>query len=713
MNRLRSEPSMRKLGTELLIAVLLVALSLTAYRSVTRHDFIDLDDGAYVTANPDVQGGLTTHGLRWAWTTLHAGYWHPLTWMSLQLDAQLYGSHAGGYHATNLAWHIATVVLLFLTLRYLTGAVWRSAFVAALFAVHPQHVESVAWVAERKDVLSTFFWVLTLLAYGYYAERPHRSRYALVVLAFACGLLAKPMLVTLPCVLLLLDYWPLRRWPRAEDGTGSRFAPASAGRLVLEKLPLVAMLAAASLITLRAQRQVGAVLQFDDLPFSVRLGNALVSYVAYLAQTFWPSNLSVFYAYPLKGWPPQQVLGAGLLLAALTAGSARAARRYPYLLVGWLWFLGTLVPVIGLIQAGMQARADRFTYIPHIGLFLALTWGAGDLLRRVPAVARASLAMLILLGCLVLTARQVEHWRDSVTLWEHALRVDASNPRAHGNLGSLLLTRGDAEGAERHLERAVELDPTIPEYQLLLAFLRIDRNKLPEAEKQLIEFVRRMPNSPEAQFHLGIVRLLQGRLEEALPPLLLAERLSPGAIGQVNRAGLVQADKEKWPEAEHCFDAAVRLDPRAADYRFNLALALREQGRRDEADQEYAEGLRLAPEWPAAAGRIAWELATDGASSAQQGKAALRLARQACQATNDRDPFLLDVRAATEANVGRWDEAAATAAKAVALARSGGQLELAAAIEDRQRLYQKHQPYREKPGAVPRRHRADSGQAVW
>jgi hypothetical protein len=387
MQRVRFEP---------IICLVLVVLTAAAFGRVLRNDFIDMDDDAYVTENDAVKAGLTTRGLWWDLTTFHAGYWHPLTWLSLQLDAHLFcrdGLSASGFHFTNLLWHTANVLLLFGVLRRMTGALWRSAFVAALFAVHPLHVESVAWVAERKDVLSTFFWILTLGAYTRYAAAPGLGRYLIVMAAFGLGLMAKPMLVTLPATLLLLDVWPLGRL--GGEAGQRRWWP-----LIREKLPLF------------AQRAGGAVAQWQEFSFASRAANAALAYAAYLAKTVWPAGLAVFYPYP-DPLPSARVALSVVALLSLTAFVLGAGRRRPYLVVGWLWYVGTLVPVIGLIKVGAQGMADRYTYVPLIGIFVAVTWGLSDLVRGRGAAERAlsGAACLVVVALTVLTAMQAARWR--------------------------------------------------------------------------------------------------------------------------------------------------------------------------------------------------------------------------------------------------------------------------------------------------------------
>ena len=436
----------------ILIAAALALLTSFAYLPVLGNGYVLLDDGLYVIRNSWVLQGITAEGLARAWTANVANNWHPLTMLSHMLDCQLYGSEPAGHHLTSLLLHLANVLMLFEVLRRMTGAVWRSAAAAALFAVHPLHVESVAWIAERKDVLSAFFWLVAMLAYRRYALRPSFARYLLVALAMALGLMAKPMVVTLPFVLLLLDFWPLGRL-RLEPGWRHRLA-----LLAVEKLPLFALSAAASLVTLHFQAT--SVVNLEVVPWRLRLANAAVSYAAYLGKALLPRRLAVFYPLPLE-IPVWRAAAAGGLLVLLTALALRRARKAPWLLVGWLWFLGTLVPVIGLVQVGRQAMADRYGYLPSIGLFVAVCWELPEL-AEARARWRAVLAALAVAAVLALTAAtraQVRHWENSVTLFRHAVKVTEGNYVAHLGLAKALMQEKNWSDAAEQYRAALALRP--------------------------------------------------------------------------------------------------------------------------------------------------------------------------------------------------------------------------------------------------------------
>lgn len=454
----------------ILFCLFLILVSSAVFEGVRTHQFV-FDDLGFISRNSLVKDGLTWNGFIWAFTTRLMGIWHPITWLSHMVDCQLFGVAPAGHHLMNLFFHIANTLLLFLLLLFCTKAEWPSFIVAALFAIHPLHVESVAWVAERKDVLSSFFWLLTMWAYVGYVRNPGLRRYALVLICFSLGLMAKPMLVTLPLVLLLWDYWPLRRWApqgaaAAETGQPLGNFPyprISLKRLVWEKIPLFILVVLFSLLAIYAQKAGAMVVSLADIPLGARISNALVAYVSYLGKTVFPLHLAVLYPHPgnvIHGW---KVLGAALGLALLSWIIIRRARNYPYLLVGWLWFLGTLVPVIGLLQVGMQAMADRYTYIPLIGLFIMAAWGMADLLARwrcpkflLPLVAGT---MIVVFGTVAWF--QVGYWRNAVSLFQHTLSVTQNNPMIQGALGEALYFRGEVDQALVHFQEAIRVNPPL------------------------------------------------------------------------------------------------------------------------------------------------------------------------------------------------------------------------------------------------------------
>jgi Flp pilus assembly protein TadD len=570
---------MARYRSEVLISLFLVVATLVVYGRATQKDFdfVSYDDYSYVVNNPEVRAGLTAQSLRWALTTTRLSSWHPLTWISWQLDTELYGGvNSRGFHRTNLLLHVVNLLLLFWLLRDMTGAVWRSALVAGLFAVHPMHVESVAWVAERKDVLSTLFWILTLWAYLWYARRPALWRYLVVVLTLTLGLLAKPMLVTLPCVLLLLDYWPLGRWPGRPGPAGG--VPASLGRLILEKVPLLALAMACGALTYYGHSRDGALETWEQYSLQVRVMNALVAYVAYIGKLLWPMNLAVFYPHPGTHLPLWKAAGAGVLLAGISVLVLRQRERRPYLLVGWLWYLGTLVPVIGLVVTGGRAMADRYAYVPFLGLYLILAWGLGDLAarRRVLGRVMALAATLALVACMILTWIQVSYWHDGKALWEHTLKVTGENYLAHAHLGIHLAAEGKGDLAAYHFRESVRINP--------------------DSWRGHSHLAQALDAEAEKLKHQGKPAEAQEKADEALNHYRRAVELYPQLTVLHNLLGEALEKRGNLPEACGEYREAVRLDPDNATAHCNLATALARQKRYDEAMEEYHEALRLDPD---------------------------------------------------------------------------------------------------------------------
>jgi protein O-mannosyl-transferase len=510
----------------LAVCIALVVANLLIYAPVRQFDFTNTDDPVYVTDQPNVLGGLSWASVKWALTDANVPYWHPLTFLSHMLDVEMYGTNAAGHHLTSVVLHVACAVMLFALLLRMTGAFWRSAIVAALFSLHPLRVESVAWIAERKDVLSAFFWIATMMAYLHYVRRPGFKRYATMVVLFALGLMAKPMVVTLPFALLLLDYWPLERVSLGDASPRrGRMSPAA---LLKEKIPLFGLAVLASAVTFVTQRNVGAVNTLEEISLPLRVSNSLHSYVAYLGDMFWPTKLVALYPYPdavSLSW----VLVAIPVLAAITAFVLVLRRTQPYLLVGWFWYLGTLLPVIGLIQVGPQARADRFTYVPQIGILLMVVWGVYELARRLPnpRVVLAPLGTAAIVACTLISMRQVHIWSDSVTLWEHTLRLTRDNGIAHYNLGVQFVGTDRVDDGIRQLREAVRLEPRYAIAHNRLALAIDSKGHTPEVTKLLADVVRILPTSPDAYANLGISLAKDGKNAEAIAAFEQALLLNP------------------------------------------------------------------------------------------------------------------------------------------------------------------------------------------
>jgi tetratricopeptide (TPR) repeat protein len=633
-------PEPRKLEHTALCCVLLALITVAVYLPVIQLGFVAFDDNYYLTANPKVQAGLTWEGVRWAFTRAHAANWHPVTWLSHMLDCQLYGLKPAGHHITNLIFHTANTLLLFRLLQRLTGAFWRSALVAALFALHPLHVESVAWVAERKDVLSTFFGLLCIWAYARYAEvlspmsnvqcrgigagsqpSEHATRntqhaprstlhaplfYLLSLFLFALGLMSKPMLVTLPFVLLLLDWWPLGRLQLSTVRNPSSAAArrASLWRLVAEKAPFFALSAASCVVTVIAQEKGGALSSFEGaagVSVESRISNALVSYVWYLAKLLWPSHLTVIYPF-VRVWPMEQVLLAAALLLVLTVVALWQGRRRPYLSVGWLWYLGTLIPVIGLVKVGAQSIADRYTYIPAIGLFIILAWGVADLTsgwrKRTPALAAATAAVLVAYA--VTSGAQILCWQDTESLFRHALAVTRDNYIAYNNLGLYVAEHGELELGKKYYRLATEIAPNYAPPWNNLGTALVQQKKYEEAIAAFENALRINPRSAEIEGNLGATLYCLGKYDEAITHLREAIRLNPEhSMAHFSLANaLVQQDR--LAEAMEHYRTALQLNPRYGEAQSNLALALVKQGKRDEAAVQFQRALAIDPAlWPA------------------------------------------------------------------------------------------------------------------
>ena len=640
---------------QLVVWLLLAGATLGVFWPVVGHDFISYDDPVYVGENAHMQSELTWENLRWAFTNLDAGFWQPLTWLSLLLDRGAFGLRPGGYHLTNLLLHVANSLLLFLVLKRMTGALWRSALVAALFALHPLQVESVAWVAERKGLLCAGFWMLALLMYARYVaeakvqspkpkvtkvpatQRATRNPqpasrfthhvscfYLLSLLFFLCGLMSKTMVVTLPCVLLLLDYWPLRRFDR-QRGT--------LPRLLWEKAPFLAASLIITLVTLHAEKGVGALSSAAQLELPLRIHNALIAYVRYIAKLFWPENLAVLYPHPLH-WPLWQVLACAGLLLAVSAAALALARRRPYLAVGWLWFIGTLVPVIGLVQVGPQAMADRYAYLPLIGLLIAVVWGVAEAFAGWPR-ARQVLAWgaaVLLLSCAIRTSQQVRFWQNTETLFRHALQVTKDNYLAydalgtycaeHGrlpeaienlqkclairrwfeplqNLGRARSSQGDYTNAIACYQEALRFRPNLLPVHSSLADLLARSGQLDEAIAQYQFILRAAPDNVQARNNLGIALTLQGHLDEAIRLFREVLRADPNQLSAHGNLAYALAAQNQFPEAAGQYREVLRLAPDDLRAHQGLASALAELGQLADAAAEFTAALRLNPDDPA------------------------------------------------------------------------------------------------------------------
>ena len=629
------------------ICLFLAALVWVVFGQTLGHEFVNYDDDIYVSENPAVTPGLNLAGVGWAFTHIVASNWHPVTMLSHMLDCQLYGLNAGGHHLTNVLLHMTTVILLFLVLREMTGALWRSAFVAAVFAIHPLRVESVAWVAERKDVLCGVFFMLALWAYVRCVRRSFSpGRYLLLVCLFALGLMSKSMLVTLPFVLLLLDYWPLGRFDNPNHLPAICSIPL---HLILEKIPLLALAAADCVVTVLSQHS--AIAPGDYLPLSSRINNAALSYVVYLQQMFYPAKLAVLYPLPANSIPVLKSIGAVLFLAIVSGGVFAWRKKYPFMLVGWLWYLGMLVPVIGLVHVGLQAHADRYTYLPQIGLDLLVTWMlAGQFARPRQRMFLAGLAITSLAALAVAARLQTAYWKVSELLWSHTLEVTSQNAAAQNNLGNALFQKGQMDEAIAHYQAALAIQPDHAKAHYNLGNALAGQSKLDEAIVEFQKALAIQPDQPEVLNNLATALLRNGQVDEAIIQFRKTLAIQPGLAGAHNNLGAALFKKGQVNEAINSFQKALAIQPDSGDAQDNLA-------------------------------RIAWLLATSPDPSVRNGTKARELALQANQLSGNQDPMILRTLAAACAEMGRFSEAIAISRRAMQLASAQNNVTLAASLQ--------------------------------
>jgi tetratricopeptide (TPR) repeat protein len=750
----------------------LVLIIFGVFSQTLRHEFVNYDDDVYVYENPAISGGLTTEGIIWGFTHVHTSYWHPLTWISHMLDAEFYGLNAGGHHLTSVLLHAVTAILLFKLLLLLSSATerdsresfWCSAVVAALFAIHPLRVESVAWVSERKDVLSGLFFMLTLMAYVRYARLQaatdtRRSKifsYLLVLLLFGLGLMSKPMLVTLPCVLLLLDYWPLGRLK-----LDSSFSFRHSKYILLEKLPMLLMSAVCSVAAVLATVETGAI--DEKLPMLWRIGNAAAAYATYLWQTVWPTGLAVLYPHPADRLPLSAAILSLVLITVICAVVFLWRRKYPYAPTGWLWFMGMLVPVIGFMQVGAQAHADRYTYLPQIGLFILLVWGVADLSRpwRHRRIVLGSSMTAILIALAICSWIQTTHWRDSKSLWTHTLKYTSNNWTAHNNLGTILFRQGDVRGAieqykkalsihpnhdgahnnlgnalhaqgklaeavecyKRTLElnanhqeahnnlgfvlhaqgeyaeavecyrRALDINPTFAVAHNNLGMTLYTQGKLSEAVVHFREAVKIKPHYSDAHNNLGGILTLEGKLSEAIEHYRSALQIEPDYMEAEKNLNIALASRERLAEKIEHYRRYLSTYPDDANALLNMGTTLQTLGMFAEASEHYEKTLQIEPENTSALNNLAWLLATGKEAGNRNGNKAVELARLASTMAGGKNPAILDTLAAAYAEAGDFPEAIETAQRALSLALVRNDATLVNAVHTRLKLYQSGLPY--------------------
>ncbi|MGD0077417.1 MAG: tetratricopeptide repeat protein [Sedimentisphaerales bacterium] len=688
----------------ILVCLVLAAATLVAYEPVRHNEFVSYDDKEYLTANPNVTGGITRDSVIWAFTRSYARNWHPLTWLSHMLDYELFGLNPLGHHLVSLSIHIINALLLFWILTNLTSSVWASAFVAAVFALHPLQVDSVAWAAERKTVLSGLFWLLTIAVYIWYTKKPGIGRYIMVFASFGLCIMTKPVVVTLPLVLLLLDYWPLNRLSVADCRLPIVNRKLEIGnwkflRLFFEKVPLLALSAILIVITLIAQSGEGTIPTLDMLRLDSRIANAFVAYIRYIGKTIWPSGLAVFYPNQRINLLNVTAIICFLLFILITAISVYAGRRRKYLVVGWLWFVVTLVPMIGLVQAGAQSMANRYMYISMLGLLIIVAWSVKEFVgnRLSRRAITAVLAIAILSAAVMVTRTQVGYWRSELTLFEYALEVTKNNAIAETNYASALFREGRFREAELHYSNAVRIDPKYSsKARNNLGYIFLREGKPYESAACFTELLKQEPNFLNANFGLAVALSRQGKYDEAIRYFKKVMELDPKLPNARAKMGYVLLMAKRPDEAVACLNEALKTSTDRMEVYVNLAIAYSQLGDFKQSIQNCNKAAELKSDDPEVLNNLAWLLATDGNVSIQDTNNAVKCAERACKLTGNKNISFLDTLAAAYAAAGKFAEAKTTAEKAVKDARVAGKEELAREIEGRLKLYQEGHRYIQK-----------------
>ncbi len=662
----------RRRWVTLLIYVALAVGTIVAYEPIRHNGFIGYDDPDYIVKNHNVTGGITPQSIKWAFTKVYASNWHPLTWLSHMADCQVFDLNPLGHHLVSVAFHVVNAMLLFWILTNITdstlrqsspraGTIWASAFVAAVFAVHPVQVESVAWAAERKTVLSGLFWLLTIALYVRYTRQPRLSRYILVLLMFGLSIMTKPIVVTLPLVLLLMDYWPLERLKWGEQlNSGSK----SAKWLFAEKIPLLALVVISSVVTFVAQKSGGAVSTAQNMPLDQRFANVFLSYLTYIGKTVWPSALAVYNPHPRTGFSITTAICAAVLVV-ITVFCVYIGRRKKYLIVGWLWFIGTLVPMIGLVQVGAQAFSYRYMYLSILGLLIIIAWSVKDIVTNKPwlKVAAVILSITAILSFIVLTQMQVRHWQNTLTLFGYTLEVTKDNAVMELNYGNALFEAGRFDEAAKHLQNAIRLVPAFPEALNNLGKVYLQQGKSNEAIDCFNESIK-TPGAPaEVYYNLATALLMQKRYDEAVKQLIAVLERDPNYPHAPSTMGVALMSAGRADEAIACFNKYLRQNENSAELHYNLAVALFMQKKYEEAIKHFTRVIVLDP---------------------QNTGALIGLARAS------------DALAITYADAGKFEEAVITAEKALNAAKAARQTALASEIEGRLQLYKKGLPYQGK-----------------
>jgi tetratricopeptide (TPR) repeat protein len=708
-----------------LISVGLVLATIASYEPVRNNDFVSYDDNLYITKNAMVQSGLNANTVKWAFTKPHSSMWHPLTTLSHIVDCQLFGLKPAGHHLVSVGIHIINSLLLFWILTNLTGSVWASAFVAGVFALHPLQVEAVAWASERKSVLSGLFWFLTIAVYIWYTKRASIRRYIAVFVIYGLCIMTKPVVVTLPLVLLLLDYWPLRRFDNLRTRPGAKY------NLIIEKLPLLGLAGMLAVITARMQSGGGVIISMEQLSLGRRIANAFISFISYIGKFIWPERLGVPYPITINDLKSDVAIGCMALFALLLVLSVVFGKKKRYLATGWLWFAGTLVPMIGLVQSGGQAMADRYMYLSIIGLLFIITWGAKDIIDKHLWLRNAAFAsagvILLILG--VLTHTQAGYWKNSLTLFGHTLKVTQSNPIAENAYGCALMREGRLKEAEQHLRTAIYIAPSFREPRNNLCIVLVMQNKFDDAIISYKELVNNGARTPEIYYDLATLLKTQNRSDEATSYYKSALAIDPGftnarkklvgifletgrlneAIEQLNqvppndpnyadarkRTGILLTSKGRIDEAIPYFNEALRTESKSGKVQIyeNIALAYKQNGKYKEAIRFWNMALKLEPNNIPILNSAAWLLATTDDTSIEDANKAIEFSKRACELTGYKGPSILDTLATAYAASGKFDDAISTANKAFEAAKAAGYNNFADEIQERIKLYKTHQRY--------------------
>ena len=723
----------KKRGVIVAICAVLAAITWLIFGQTLAHDFVNYDDEIYVYDNAKVAAGLSLQNIAWAFTHTVCANWHPLTVISHMLDCQLYGLKPAGHHFTNVLLHTIAVILLFLVLRQMTGTLWRSAFVAAVFAIHPLHVESIAWISERKDVLSAVFFMLTLGAYTRYTRTLSLTSYLFVLLFFGFGLMSKPILVTVPFVLLLLDYWPFKRFvpesPRKLGHPNRAKNRANIRRIFLEKIPLLFLSFASCAATVLAQRHF--INPIDKLSLAERLGNAAVAIIIYVRQLVWPSGLSVFYPHPRHGLSAAQVSVAALLLVAVSAAAFSYRRKHPYLLTGWFWFLGMLVPVSGIVQVGTQAHADRYTYLPQIGLYILVTWFVADIAlswrnRRV-LVGTAMVSSIVIL--MWPAWKQTSYWRDGRTLWTHALDVNPQNDTAHNGLCNLALKQNRFEEAVFHAREALQVRSDSADAHNNLGLALLGAGQKAEARIEFQKVIETSPSRPRVHYNLATLLLDSGQLDEAIAEFQKELEIQPESVEAQNNLGSALEQRGAFDDAVVCFRRAIQLDPHRTKLHYNLAtvflkqgqfdqaipylekelqinpasaeahndlgIALSQKGQIEEAIGQWQKTLELQPHNLGACCNLVWVFSTFPDDAIRSGAKAVALGERALELSGQKDPRIYRLLAAAYAENQQFDKAIETARRGSDLALQQGDSAIGNVLESNIDLYRHNLPLRD------------------